>query len=336
MKIRVGFLGAGAWGREFHLPALAYLRAQRVDGFEVELTALCEQQPEIARAVAAEFGFSRVHATLEELLAAGGIDCVALVVQPRKLEALATRVAAAKLPLLMEKPPTLTSAGARRLAAAVQVPHVVAFNRRYFPLVERFKSLVDALDAPYFASCNFYRSERYDSQRFAAAPDTHDFPFVIGTAIHGINLLEHVCGEIARCAVTPLAVRANRTHAWLARLEFASGLTADARLLPCSGASTEGIEVHSQRRSLYLRAGVLFGTSDLPGSIEIHEGGRLVERIVGESESPRVVQCGFVGEYLDLFRAMRDGGPARATLANSINTMRVCEQIEAKLPAGNT
>ena len=97
----------------------------------------------------------------------------------------------------------------------------------------------------------------------------------------------------------------------LAYLRFASGMAGEMRILPCSGSSTERIEVHSQRRSLYLRAGLLYGAIDPPGSIEIHEGGRLVERIMGDEAMPRVVSGGFVGEYLDLFRAMRDGTPTR-------------------------
>jgi predicted dehydrogenase len=332
MKIRVGFVGAGAWAQEFHLPALAYLREHRSEGFAVELTALCERQPETGRDAAARFGFRRVHASLDAMLAEGGLDCVVVVVKPRKLAAVVAQLVPTHLPLLVEKPPTLTCAGAEELAARVSAPNVVAFNRRYFPIVEQFKRLADALDGPYLAACNFCRSERYDSQRFAAAPETYDFPFVIGTAIHGINLLEHLCGTIARCDVTPVAVRTNATHAWLARMEFASGMVGEARLLPCSGSSTEWIEVHSQRRSLYLRAGLLYGTSDQPGGIEIHEGGRLVERIAGDEQQPAVVRCGFVGQYLDLFRAMRDGTPTRSNFANSIGTMRVCEQIEAAVP----
>jgi predicted dehydrogenase len=333
MKIRVGFLGVGAWGRENHLPALAYLRQYCLDGFEVELAALCERKPDVARDMAAQFAILRVYATLDALLAAGGIDCLVVVVKPRKLEAVITQLVPGGLPVLMEKPPTRTSAGAQRLAARVKAPHVVGFNRRYFPLVERFKALVDALDGPYLAGCSFYRSERYDSQRFAQAPDTYDFPFMVGTAIHGINLLEHLCGEIVGCDVAPIAVRTNQTYAAVSHLRFASGLAGEMRILPCCGSSTERIEVHSQRRSLYLRAGLLYGTSDLPGSIEIHEGGRLVERIEGDADQSPLIRGGFVGEYLDLFRAMRVGTPTRATLANSVNSMRVCERIEAALSA---
>jgi predicted dehydrogenase len=334
MKIRVGIIGAGAWGLENHFPALAYLRQYRPDGFEVELAALCERRSEVARDVAAQFAIPRVYGSLDALLAAGGIDCVAVVVKPRKLEAVLTQIVPGGLPVLMEKPPTLTSAGARRLTGLVQAPHVVGFNRRYFPIVERFKALVDGLDGPYLAGCSFYRSERYDSQRFAQAPDTYDFPFMVGTAIHGINLLEHLCGEITACDVVPVAVRTNQTHAAVSHLRFASGLAGEVRILPCSGSSTERIEIHSQRRSLYLRAGLLYGTSDLPGSIEIHEGGRLVERIEGDADQSPLLRGGFVGEYLDLFRAMRDGTATRANLANSINSMCVCEQIESALSAG--
>lgn len=329
MKIRIGFLGAGAWGREVHLPALDFLRRNPVDGFDVEVVALCEQQADVAREVAAEFGIPRVFATLADLLAHDGVDCMAVVVQPRKLEAVVEPIAARGLPLLMEKPPTLTSAGARRLAAKVTAPHVVAFNRRYFPLVENFKTLVDALDGPYLVGANFCRSERYDSEQFAAAPASHDFPFMVGTGIHAINLLEHLFGPIAECAPSSVVVPTNGTWGWTAQLRFASGLAGAARILPCSGSSTEWIEVHSQRRSLYLRAGLLYGSIDPPGSIEIHEGGRLVERHLGDASMPRVVSCGFTGEYLDLFRAMRDGTPTRANLGNSVNSMRVCEEIEA-------
>ncbi len=89
---------------------------------------------------------------------------------------------------------------------------------------------------------------------------------------------------------------------------------------------TEWFEVHSPRRSLYLRCS-MYG-SDYPGRIDVHEDGKLVESISGDDRAHRLVNEGIVGEYRELFSLVNGTGTSRSTLAGSVNTMRIAGMIE--------
>lgn len=215
------------------------------------------------------------------------------------------------------------------LAREVKVPHVVAFNRRYFPIVERFADLVRRTDGLSFVDAAFTRHHRLDS-----APDGQghgDVPFVVGTAIHTINLLEHLFGEISDCRAT--VFQSGGSPAWLADLQFRSGVAGRMRILPCAGSMTEWLEAHSPERSLYMRYS-MYG-ADYPGRIEVHEAGAPATTVEGDATLPRPANEGFVGEYRELLGLVLGQGRSRSTLAGSVNSMRVAEMIEPLTALGD-
>jgi len=74
-KIRVGFIGAGANSRKFHVPNL---KAQP----GVELVAVANRSKESGERVAKEFGIARVHADWREIIQAKDIDAVCIGTWP--------------------------------------------------------------------------------------------------------------------------------------------------------------------------------------------------------------------------------------------------------------
>ena len=324
--INLGFIGTGAWARARHLPALDYIRTSPAGGPDLRLRGVCSLNKQEAAEVAEQYGFERVYETIDELVADDVLDAVAAVVMPVSLEQILPKLVGAGLPVLSEKPPGVNHEQAKRFADMVTVPNVVGFNRRYFPIVEKFKAVADELRDAYYVECSFYRHERLDSKWHRERGE--GIPFVTGTAIHGINVLEYFFGPVRACRTTPLDVPSGDMDAWLANLDFESGLAGRIRILPCCGSATEGVEVHGRHRSLYCDFS-MYSETDYPGRIVIHEAGKLKEVIQGDASEPRLVNEGFVGEYLDLFRAITDGPPTRSSFQNAANSMRVAEAIES-------
>jgi len=132
---RFGLIGAGRMGRT-HLRAL--------DGSTtVGVTAVVEPVA-AARAAIADTG-RVVFEHVAELLAAGGIDGVLIAAPTTHHIELVTRVAAAGLPILCEKPCGLTSAGIRQAQDAVdrhRVPFQVAYWRRYLPALQALRQRI--------------------------------------------------------------------------------------------------------------------------------------------------------------------------------------------------
>ena len=134
--VRVAVVGAGRMGRT-HLRALAAARG-------ADPAAVVEPVASVREELAA--AGLRTHASVEELLTAGGADA-ALIAAPTDLHVeLVAELAAAGLPILCEKPCGLRpdeTAQAMRAAAAAGVPLQIGYWRRFVPeLVELQAKLV--------------------------------------------------------------------------------------------------------------------------------------------------------------------------------------------------
>jgi predicted dehydrogenase len=183
------------------------------------------------------------------------------------------------------------------------------------PINRRFKELADEIRGAYFAECHFYRNER-----------TSDH-FILETGIHGINYMEHLCGPIRSVRTEKPGSSPARPSLWISSVTFDSGMRGIFKFFPSCGSSLERYELHGRDRSIYLHCPQTY-TSDHPGRILIHEKGRQTASILDE-EGERILTAGFLAEYRDLFKAIRDGSDTLSNFRNASNTMRVAEAIEA-------
>jgi nucleoside-diphosphate-sugar epimerase/predicted dehydrogenase len=129
--IRVGLLGAG-YIADWHARALGSVPGARV-------VAVCDQSRDRAAALAARCGAERAHAALDEMLAAGGLDAVHVLLPPTAHAAAAHALLAAGVPAYLEKPLCVTAAEADELASAggrLAVGH----NFLFAPPYERLKA----------------------------------------------------------------------------------------------------------------------------------------------------------------------------------------------------
>ena len=324
-RIRLGFLGAGSWGRQNHLPAIQYVQQTCGDRCSLEITALCERDAQIAEQVSKVYGIERVYADIAPFANDTEIDAFVVIVNPKHLRHVLDQLSPRGLPIFSEKPPGFCQREAVHLATTAPNPNLVAFNRRYFPIVQQAKGMISALDDITCVSCNFLRANRHDSRDYRQG-QPGAVPFVTGTAIHGINLLEYLLGPIADCRAQAYP-DSQAPDYWLVDLQFASGVPGRLNILPCSGSATEWIQVHSAQRSLYIYA-ALYSPIDYPGRIEVHESGQLVDVIRGDDSLPRLVNHGFVDEYLDFAGAIVKGTRTRSDFCSAVNSMRIAEAIE--------
>jgi UDP-2-acetamido-3-amino-2,3-dideoxy-glucuronate N-acetyltransferase len=123
---RIGVVGTGRWGRNL-ARNFAVLGA---------LGALCDRDREVLAGVAGRFAGVAVHDDLEALLAAPGVDAVAIATPSATHAELARRVIEAGKPVFVEKPLCLSHAEALRLrtfARSRSVPVMVGHLLLYHP-----------------------------------------------------------------------------------------------------------------------------------------------------------------------------------------------------------
>lgn len=127
MPARIAVIGAGNWARRYHLPAL-------LGDPRCTISAIVDTDLARAHATAAEFGVSATFATVEELIAVGEADG-AVVATPHGYHAdISATLLVAGIPVLVEKPLTLTSADANHLVSLVEstgVALAVGYTAQY-------------------------------------------------------------------------------------------------------------------------------------------------------------------------------------------------------------
>lgn len=329
--IDLALIGAGPWARATHLPALALVSRGAVSshlpqGVQLRVRAIADIDGAAVESAGARYDISVRTTDLSAVRRIPEIDAFAVVVSPRVMPRIVSDLVPLGKPILAEKPPGADFRTAAALAESVSVPHVVAFNRRFMPLHERFREIVRQTDGIYFVDAFMLRHERTDS----LLPPPR-MPFVVGTAIHTINLLEYLFGPIATCRAAALP-RSETVHGWTADIDFEVGIRGRLAILPTCGAKAETLTAHSRHRSLSLLTPT--GPGDA-GRIEVWENGVLSRKIDGDSTAEDLLNRGFVGEYLELMSLVCAGGVSRSTFSDAANSMRVAEKIEGAGRSGD-
>src|SRR5271157_5494461 len=182
---KLGLVGAGRMGRT-HLRALA--------GSEtVAIAAVAEPAP-ASRNELAESGLA-VHAALDAMLDAGGIDGVLIAAPSDNHLALVRRTAAAGLPILCEKPCGITASQAQeaaRMTRAAGVPLQIAYWRRFVPALRRLRQRITdgAFGGIYLAACY-----QWDERIPPASFRTDSGGIFVDMGVHEFDQLRWLTGQ---------------------------------------------------------------------------------------------------------------------------------------------
>jgi myo-inositol 2-dehydrogenase/D-chiro-inositol 1-dehydrogenase len=182
---RLGLAGAGRMGRN-HMRAIA-------ESDKVRVVAVAEPSPS-ARTSLASTGLA-LHANLEGMLEAGGLDGVLVCVPSTMHLDTVKRLVAAGLPILCEKPVGVTTQEAReatRLAAQASLPLQVGFWRRFVPMLKRLKEQIAAgkLGEIYLVACY-----QWDGQPPGAYFRTHSGGIFVDMGVHEFDQTRWLTGQ---------------------------------------------------------------------------------------------------------------------------------------------
>ncbi|MEX1051290.1 MAG: Gfo/Idh/MocA family oxidoreductase, partial [Gemmatimonadales bacterium] len=134
-RLRVAVIGAGAWGRN-HVRTVASMP-------EAELTVVCDLDPQRREQMGRQY--PGILLTDDPAVAMGAADAVIVASSAMSHEPLAMMAIERRLPVLVEKPFTLSVATAERVAQAAQaagVPVVVGHLLLFHPAIERLRAMI--------------------------------------------------------------------------------------------------------------------------------------------------------------------------------------------------
>jgi myo-inositol 2-dehydrogenase / D-chiro-inositol 1-dehydrogenase len=311
-------IGCGSFAIAVHGPAQQrYSHSNK----NVELAACCDVDEGRSREYARLFGFKRHYCDIDEALAAENPDAVILAVPPSATCAMAGPVLERGFPLLLEKPPGLSSAELQRLVASAKKGGVgaqVAFNRRFMPVMRRARRILDA-EFPSGAlkrvDYRMLRSERWD-------------PDFSTTAIHAIDSALFLAGSPfhkAHINSQELEAAGRGAHAITIEAECVSGCHVLIDIQPVTGVNLESAWVHAVGQSVAIK--IPFSPfSPSEGTLEHWSADRIVATF-SDSSADSLERFGVFDETKAFLEAVASGDRFTPALGDCYQQVALMEAI---------
>jgi predicted dehydrogenase len=211
-KLKFGVVGCGHIAQESHIPPL-------LKNKKVSLMAVCDENAELARRVAAGFGIPGHYTDLGNMLQAEKPDVVHVCVPPRVHAAVSIQALEAGCHVLVEKPMALTVDECDRMMAAAQKNGVrlgVVHDRLFEPVVMKARSMISSGKIGTVTGVNIeYSRQRDDYLIIDGAHWSHQMP--AGAYSEELPHIIYLTREFLG-GVEPVAVYAYKTsgsHSWI-------------------------------------------------------------------------------------------------------------------------
>lgn len=324
--LRLGVVGLGRIADGVHLPTLRALP-------DVEIVAACDVDAARLQAMAAKYGIASTYSDHRTMLRDGGLDGVLVLSAPQAIAPVALDTLAAGIGTFMEKPPGLTLQEAHALRDASERTGAVAmvgFNRRFQPLVQEAKRLVEAAGPVASLLVEFHP---FNFDHYAAAGFTEETlrHFHAAQSIHAVDLVCYLGGEVVAVYGQVGNHFSDYGDTFSGMLEFASGATGHVLCNYTSPTRIERTELHGKGVLV-----VLEGMREKQGSqyafaqATVYEGDLITE--LRNASADDAYNGGYFQEmrsFIDCLRRHETPTKPGANIADAVQTMVVIDAILA-------
>ena len=302
--IRIALAGCGEHSRTSHAAPLARYAALHRD--EVELVAACDLNAAKANEFCQSFGFLRGYDNLDRMLQVEKPDACVCVMPMEKIVEVGIKLLEQQIPCVIEKPLGTSITEIERLAQVAretQTPHMVSVNRRFMPYLNQARSWMHERGPLRYVRATQVRHQRSESD------------FIWSTAIHVLDALRHIAGEVDEFEVT---VPSGNTTWYLIELKFKNGTTGHVEILPTAGMVEESYELFAEGSRARVTAG-----SGTQRSLECWEDGNLVIEAHAKEEEPEDLRNGSYQEVEEFVRALRTGKHPQPSIEDIVPSARI-------------
>ena len=319
MDFKICIVGCGGMSSGGHGPAVKHYEKLHPG---TKLVACCDIVEERAREYAQRVGIPNYYTDMDVMFEAEKPDAVCLIVPVPLTAELACKILAKGYPLIVEKPPGANPDETRKMIEAAKgIPNVVSFNRRYMPLVKKAVAMINEWGGPDCIIDINYRMVRYNRRD----------PDFSSTAIHGIDLVRHICG----CDYKTIDFRYKKLPQYgetVANIflngEMDNGIFVNLEFLPVSGVVTERLEINTHHGVISLYLPPFDTTYDAPGKLLHFSENKLTQEICGDKNDPSFLFGGFYDENADFFNDVRQGKMPVGDIATGLQPVEVAECIK--------
>lgn len=324
MALRICVIGCGNHSSMVHGPSYAKYVKEYPDTI---LAACCDFSMEKAEAYRQRFGFERCYTDMVKMLETEKPDAVCVIVSEPFVCKTSIAVMEMGYHVLLEKPPGLCREETEAMVTAAEkagVINQVAFNRRFLPLIRKFRETVSnhARDTVQNMLYEFYRYERKE-------------PSFETTAIHGIDAAKYIIGsdyKEVRFTYQELPQMGYNVVNIQMDCVFENGIQAVIRFCPCTGLVVERVCIHAGEQSFFLKTPIWDGF-DAPGELVHIKAGTVVSSISGLE----VCDCqdmfetnGFYDENREFFENVRAGRKCENDIRSTLQSVELAEAIKKR------
>lgn len=308
--IRIALVGCGEHSEGSHAAPLARYVSEHPGA--ITLAAACDLNVARAEEFCRRFGFARAYSDLDELLIQEPVDACVTVMPVERIAEVGASLLERGVPCIIEKPLGASLAEVERLASVARetgTPHMVSVNRRFIPYLNRAALFVNENGGPRYVRATMARHARDESD------------FVSTTAIHAVDALRHLAGEVADFKSKVVGDRQSSARWFVISLDFEGVVAGRVEILPTAGVVEETYEIFGEGS----RAQVVCGSGS-QRSLKCWRGGRL-EIDETADDVPEDVRNGGYGEVIELVRALAAGERPRPTIEDILPSSRICFSI---------
>jgi len=322
---KICLIGCGVMARNQHGPACKMYEATHKN---VTFAACCDINEERAKTFAQDFGLSAWYTNIDTMLDTERPQAVCLIAPVEKTAELSCKILEKGYPLILEKPPGMTGEEARRMInTAKNTPNQVAFNRRYMPIVQKAKSLLEEWGG---TSCIM------DIQYRMVRANRRDPEFAT-TAIHGIDLVKYLAGsdyKHVNFQYHELPEMGETVANFYLNCQMENNIITNLAFLPISHINTERVEINTTKGLLCLHLPIWSGCYDQHGKITFYSNNEKSWEINGTEitdSQEDFILGGFYNENAQFFDALRNGTKPDGDIASGLQSVEIANCITQRL-----
>ncbi|MYK16700.1 Gfo/Idh/MocA family oxidoreductase [Candidatus Poribacteria bacterium] len=312
-KVNIALIGAGGMANGVHYPSLTECE-------DVNLVGLCDLIPSKLQATAERFEIEQTFTDYKQMLEKTSPDAVYVLMPPQHLFPLVIHCLSQQHHVFIEKPPGVTLHQTKEMARAAEkngCKTMVGFNRRFIPLLQRVKTIVEERGPIIQGMSTFHKN----------TPGALYYDGVIDVltcdAIHAVDALRWIGGgEVKAVASDINSFYSERENSFNAIVKFTSGASGYLCTNWAVGARIHIFEMHAREISAYINP-------DAGGSAVLHTPEGITEitpeEAAGSDATHRVY--GFYGESRHFVDAILQDQQPDTCFADAVKTMELVSAI---------
>jgi myo-inositol 2-dehydrogenase / D-chiro-inositol 1-dehydrogenase len=313
--IRIALAGCGEHSRASHAAPLARYAATHPD--EIKLVAACDLNRDRADEFCRAYGFTRAYEDLEQMLEIEKPDACVSIMPMEKIGEVGIKLLQRGVPCVIEKPLGTSLPAIERLAHVAretQTPHMVSVNRRFIPFLDQARSWMHERGPLRYVRASQIRHQRSERD------------FIWSTAIHVIDALRYIAGDVDDFDVTVSRAGMNAGTWYVISLQFESGTNGQVEILPTAGMVEETYELFGEDCRARVTAG-----SGIQRSLECWAEGERVIASQATEDEPEDLRNGAYQEVEEFVRALRTGSRPQPCIDDILPSARISFAIAERV-----